>query len=105
MPPGKEIWDEHARIWGQAKPAVVDSPQPKDRNRTRKIILRTATIRSTITAVLISITVITAFIVINSSSNQPNDRPTLNVNQSRLNTISDYQPYANLRRYQCLMKQ
>ena len=74
MPPRKEIWDELARIWGQAKPAVVDSPQPKDPNRTRKIILKTATITSTITAVIISISIIIAFTFINSSSSPTVDR-------------------------------
>ena len=81
MPPRKEIWDERVSIWGQAELANADPPQPKEFNRTCKVILKTAVITSTIAAVIISISFITAFTFINSSSNQANDLPPLNVDQ------------------------
>ncbi len=92
MPPRKEIWDELTRIWGQAEPVKADPPAtPRSKlNRTAKIILKTASITSVITTLIIAASVITAFTFINSSRNQPNARPPFNVDQSTLNTISEY---------------
>ena len=92
MPPRKEIWDELTRIWGQAEPIKADPPAtPRAKlNRTAKIILKTASITSIITALIIAASAITAFTFINSSRSEPNTRPSFNIDQSTLNTISEY---------------
>ena len=87
MPPRKEIWDELTRIWGQAEPIKADPPAtPRAKlNRTAKIILKTASITSVITTLIIAASVITAFTFINSSRSEPNARPSFNIDQSTLN--------------------